>query len=108
MDKLKDNHEIAELLINFMYSLGTLVIYLILMIAEPWIMTLLWGWYVTPEIGISSPSILFFFGVNLMFWVLLNAPKQEENTVSKFNNAKNNALKALSILATGWLIQFVF
>lgn len=89
---------------------ASLAIGIPLALYKAWVISPLWGWFVTPVTGIATPSVSLFAGLIYLIYVV----RFDANIVRKFDNDPlqqfvhgivNGLLLPWAALLCGWLIM---
>lgn len=78
--------------------------------ATGFVATKLWAWFVTPEFGDASPSILFFVGLSLLV-TMFKGPREGTGEVEQevvLARAVASLTIPLFVLSLGWIIYSLF
>jgi hypothetical protein len=98
-----------ELMIYFVALLGILLY----TFYYSWIVSYLWGWFITPVFGIETPSVFYILGLFLMIGMLKDKKFKEifkKSDSTPKENIKSiiaNLLYPIFVLGIGWILHSI-
>lgn len=90
---------------NIMFVVATLVIAVLFTIYTAYVLSVLWGWFILPVFGISSPSIALIMGILLLIGIVRYDITKHTNTDKQDGNPLAKLLS--NTIAVGFLVPSV-
>lgn len=89
---------------NILKSIGIIVIGMLLVVFNCFILSTLWGWFITPDFGLKVPSYPVLYG--LMLIIAFVGPTSNEESYKKA--IFTGLAKSIIILSFGWIVHAIF
>jgi len=99
---------VATLLAFVLVSGLFLVLWIPLTLFEGWVLSVLWGWFITPVFQIASPTYLQCVGIGIVVSMLTYHPRASNKDDKPWTAAGNMFLAPFMFLFCGWLIHHFF
>lgn len=87
---------------------GYIALILLITLFNTWVLSELWGWYITPVFAIAVPKLYLLYGLVLFAALMTNSAGKSNETLSYSNIAARGVAKGISCLVIGWAVQAAF